>query len=76
MVILKATRLGGDEFVVVCEDSDAARAHMVVDRILRTFDEPIVISGTTLRLTVSIGLTLADGHRHAADLLREADAAM
>jgi chemotaxis family two-component system sensor kinase Cph1 len=90
MVILKATRLisdvvraadtvarlGGDEFVVVCEDTDTGRAHRVVDRILRAFGEPMVIGGRTLRLTVSIGLTVADGHQRATDLLREADTAM
>ncbi|PPK98175.1 diguanylate cyclase (GGDEF)-like protein [Kineococcus xinjiangensis] len=69
-------RLGGDEFMVLCEDTDAAVAEAIAQRIVDAFQQPAEVDGRELRITASIGVTLAHQHHRPADLLREADTAM
>ncbi len=69
-------RFGGDEFLVLCENTDASTAESVAERIVSAFREPVRIDGLKLRITVSVGITLAQGHHRPTDLLREADHAM
>jgi diguanylate cyclase (GGDEF)-like protein len=71
-------RLGGDEFAIVVADNDGVSAAVVVaERILDAMRAPFVIRGTSLMVSVSIGIAprrpeTAD----AAELLRQADFAM
>ena len=34
-------RLGGDEFVVLCEDTEAAAAHLLAQRVVTAFQDPV-----------------------------------
>lgn len=72
----RVARLGGDEFIVVCNDADAARARVIADRIVHAFRAPFDFAGRHLSMTVSVGVAAAGLGHKAADLLREADAAM
>lgn len=69
-------RLGGDEFVVLCEDTDSQVAAQLAQRIVTAFQAPVQVDGRELRITASVGITIAQEHHRAADLLREADTAM
>jgi diguanylate cyclase (GGDEF)-like protein len=73
-----AARLGGDEFAVLCEqvggDADVMR---VAHRVLRISSAPFTLTGTTLRIAMSLGIACAvDGRAQGPDLLRRADEAM
>ncbi|KGJ77537.1 hypothetical protein GY21_07480 [Cryobacterium roopkundense] len=72
----RVARLGGDEFIVVCSDADAARARVVADRIVHAFRRPFDLAGQHVVMTVSVGVSAAGIGVKAADVLREADAAM
>ncbi len=71
-------RLGGDEFVVVCEGIDHSdEVVAIAERILEALSRPFVLDGTQAYVAVSIGIALADDLAvDAADLIRDADAAM
>jgi diguanylate cyclase (GGDEF)-like protein len=72
-------RLGGDEFVVLCEDTTAAGAQHIVEQIRVALGKPIEIAGgAPLMIGLSVGVATADSDAEAsaADLLRDADAAM
>ena len=67
-------RFGGDEFVVVLDDSvDPAQAGEAVRRAVQ---RPILVDGQELIITASIGFAVNSAGSRAADLLRDADAAM
>jgi diguanylate cyclase (GGDEF)-like protein len=70
-------RLGGDEFAVLCEDlpSDVTVAR-IASQLMSALGEPIVLNGDDQVVSASIGIALGDGGSSAADLLRDADAAM
>ncbi|KAA2236108.1 bifunctional diguanylate cyclase/phosphodiesterase [Salinarimonas soli] len=70
-----AARIGGDEFVVFCEGADVAAATALAERIIASFDEPLAAAGRPHRAAVSVGIACASASG-AADLLRDADAAM
>ncbi len=67
-------RFGGDEFVIVLDDSvDPAQAGETVRRAVQ---RPILVDGQELIITASIGFAVNSAGSRAADLLRDADAAM
>ncbi len=71
-------RLGGDEFAILLEDltgpEDAVR---VAGRVQAAIDRPLRIGATTVALSVSLGIAhQSGGYQSAAELLRDADAAM
>lgn len=71
-------RLGGDEFVILCQDlsQDVQPSHLA-RRIQTDFAEPILIEGSALTITVSIGIAVYGEHAHSAiDLMKCADIAM
>jgi len=73
-----AARIGGDEFVVVLPNIEGAdEARTVADALLKALNEPLLVNGTTLRVTATIGISLypEDGG-DATRLIRAADAAM
>ena len=72
------SRLGGDEFVLLFADLDSEReADHAVGRVISTLTHPFQISGHTIQISASIGVTLypQDGADSDA-LLRHADQAM
>ncbi|MDX6209549.1 MAG: hypothetical protein QOE24_1940, partial [Frankiales bacterium] len=71
-------RFGGDEFVVLCDklriDEDV---RVVADRVVRALAEPFNVDGRDVVLSASIGIVVNDDPGVlAADLIRDADAAM
>ncbi|WP_051427705.1 EAL domain-containing protein [Arthrobacter sp. H20] len=70
-------RLSGDEFVVLCLDSTAEQATAAATRILAALKPPIMIGGTEVFVSASIGIALAGPeHISTSELLRDADDAM
>jgi diguanylate cyclase (GGDEF)-like protein/PAS domain S-box-containing protein len=72
------SRLGGDEFGVLIPYVPSANVvQRVVDRIRATFDESILVEGHDIRLTCSIGVSVAptDGDT-AEELIKHADVAL
>ena len=71
-------RLSGDEFAILLEDATRlADATRVVERIVETWQAPVVVSGHTLFVTASVGIATSDfGQDRAEELLRRADLAM
>ena len=72
-------RLGGDEFVVLAEDlPDREDALVLAERLLLAFEPPFEVEGEDVRLSASVGLTLAapGAKTSPEELLREADMAM
>ncbi|CAN5744791.1 sensor domain-containing diguanylate cyclase [soil metagenome] len=70
-------RWGGDEFVLVIELGAGSAADTVIDRLQDAFDAPFPLPvGTTRRVGLSIGATLADGRDRVGTLVDRADRAM
>jgi diguanylate cyclase (GGDEF)-like protein len=72
-------RFGGDEFILVCPDvAEIDAVVAIADRLGGAFRQPLEVRGTELFVTSSIGIAFGDdvGLDAAADLLRDADAAM
>jgi diguanylate cyclase (GGDEF)-like protein/PAS domain S-box-containing protein len=71
-------RLGGDEFIVLLEDVDGERgARMVAEKLMRLFEQPVLVSDYELFVTGSVGISLFP--QDAGDLnvlIRNADVAM
>ncbi|BBP05219.1 hypothetical protein TPL01_24300 [Sulfuriferula plumbiphila] len=70
-------RLGGDEFVVIVEEAEQSAVAVIAERFEQALSEPIVVSGYTYALGVSIGIALypEDGAT-CQELLKQADIAM
>ena len=69
-------RIGGDEFVVLCEAlPDREHAEQVAQRLIDDLTLPMV-RAQGVSMTVSIGIALSEPGITAADLLRNADAAL
>ena len=70
-------RFGGDEFVILCEDlagvDDALR---IAERVGHLLTEPFPLGREEVFVTASTGIAFSQGGADAADLLRDADAAM
>ena len=70
-------RFGGDEFTVLCEVSDKHEAYEVAERLVAAMELPLVLGGTEIFVSMSIGIALSlSGKESGADLLRNADLAM
>lgn len=69
-------RFGGDEFVVLCDRAGLATAQEVAGRLHASLLRPIELPAGPYVLTASVGIAISDGTSTAADLLRDADAAM
>jgi diguanylate cyclase (GGDEF)-like protein len=70
-------RLGGDEFAIVQTGlTDSGAAHLA-ERLLATFQVPLVADGHELKVTVSVGIALYPAHATTAEALhRAADTAL
>jgi diguanylate cyclase (GGDEF)-like protein len=70
-------RFGGDEFAVVPSASmDAEAAEVLAQRLHDGLQGRLVIDGELFRVTVSIGIAIAEPGHHSFDLLGRADEAM
>ena len=71
-------RLGGDEFTVVCASARRAEdIERAADRIVGSFQEPLVVDGRELLMGLSLGASVFPDHgRDPEGLLRAADAAL
>jgi len=68
-------RWGGDELVAVVQDVDTTELYGVMDRCLRTcHSTTLVVKGTRVRLSLSIGIAGIEGTESAGDMLALADA--
>ncbi|MGB3962043.1 MAG: EAL domain-containing protein [Sulfurimonas sp.] len=74
------SRLGGDEFSVILADlTSPTEALPILNRILKSFEEPLIINGTTHKVTASVGVTFYPQKGEDIDgdlLIRQADLAM
>ncbi|MDP3038156.1 MAG: GGDEF domain-containing protein, partial [Rhodocyclaceae bacterium] len=73
-------RIGGEEFAIILPEIDGAGASLVAERLRESIARQTLTTekGTTLRMTVSIGIaTLAGGGAaRLDDLLSQADTAL
>jgi len=70
-------RLGGDEFAVLCEQLPSEGAvTAIAGQLNSALQEPIVLGGDEHMVSASIGIAVGTPGAGAADLLRDADAAM
>jgi len=71
-------RLGGDEFIICYYDVRSLKdVEEFAEKIIRNFNKPFVIAGSTLYVTVSVGIAIYPDHgTNTEDLLRHADLAM
>lgn len=74
----KVFRYGGEEFLICMQDTDMAAGHEVVERVRRDLAAaPIDVDGrSTLRITMSFGLTLLDPDVGVEQSIDRADKAM
>jgi diguanylate cyclase (GGDEF)-like protein len=71
-------RLGGDEFALVAHNAgDRAQLLILAQRLIAALEQPIAVSGSEVKLGVSIGIASYPGNGNSIeDLLAAADAAM
>jgi diguanylate cyclase (GGDEF)-like protein/PAS domain S-box-containing protein len=71
-------RLGGDEFTLIIDDLRSADAALEVgNRLRRAIHQPVVLSGTILTVTASIGISVVNrSYTEPETVLRDADMAM
>ncbi|MBL8530903.1 MAG: EAL domain-containing protein [Hyphomonadaceae bacterium] len=70
-------RFGGDEFAVVRRTSSPAAADDLADRLRSAFADSFDLYGQHVRMTASIGLSMAPDHGASpAELMRHADIAL
>ena len=72
-------RLGGDEFVVVLGDlPDQNSSRFLIQRVLATIGDPVVLGGQSLQVSGSVGMTTYPQRQdiEADQLMRQADQAM
>nr|WP_221626793.1 GGDEF domain-containing phosphodiesterase [Cohnella lubricantis] len=72
------SRMEGDEFAGLLPDvRDAAHVSDRLSELIRMFEEPFELSGVPLHITMSVGVSIADGmEEDGAALLKKADAAL
>jgi diguanylate cyclase (GGDEF)-like protein/PAS domain S-box-containing protein len=72
------SRMGGDEFTILLEEvSDPSHAMRVAKRIISAVAEPVLVEGSEVRTSASVGIALSkSAHERAEDLLQDADVAM
>jgi diguanylate cyclase (GGDEF)-like protein/PAS domain S-box-containing protein len=69
-----SARLGGDEFAVLMEDLSSLReAEDLAARLIGVFREPFLLSGTEIRISSSVGVSLSTDGKDSTELLSFAD---
>ena len=70
-------RLGGDEFAILLEGADIDTAQAVAHRILRAFEQPIVLDDHKIDLGAGIGIACCPVHGKQSDeIMSRAEVAM
>jgi diguanylate cyclase (GGDEF)-like protein len=71
-------RVGGDEFAVLLPETDAAQAEIVAERLRSMVqDNPLVVDGDPMPVTISVGLAQATVSQSSFDaLMKVADRAL
>jgi len=70
-------RYGGEEFVVLFPETNLAEARIVAERLRAAIaDEPVTVGGSTLPVTVSLGVAALTPEMDLQRLLHTADGAM
>jgi two-component system, cell cycle response regulator len=71
-------RIGGEEFLIVLPDTSLEDAGLVARRLCQAaVESPVVLAdGTSIDLTISIGMTLGQDGANVADLVDRADRAL
>jgi len=70
-------RLGGDEFAVLCEQLPSeVTATRIANQLMSALVQPVMLGGDDRAVSASIGIALGSSKTSAAELLRDADAAM
>jgi two-component system, cell cycle response regulator len=71
-------RMGGEEFLAVLPDTTYHEAKIVAERLCqRIKDAPVTLDdGTTIAITISIGLAFSRAARSVADIIADADQAL
>ena len=72
-----AARLGGDEFAILMESASLEQARELAERLVELVAEPIVLDGTRMPVTASVGVAEAvPGVTSGEEALRNADVAL
>ena len=72
-----AARLGGDEFAILLEDlSEPAAASRVAEGLRTALRAPFSVAGRALSISATFGVATSPGQGAAADVVRNADAAL
>lgn len=70
-------RFGGDEFAVLLLDCDEREIRRVMNRILASFNRPVLLGDLAVTAELSLGAAICPNHGEDVDgLIRRADAAM
>lgn len=72
-------RLGGDEFVVVLAGFNQSEdASIAVDNVMKTFDYPILVDASNIKVNLSIGVAIYTprSNENTNDLMKKADKAL
>jgi diguanylate cyclase (GGDEF)-like protein len=69
-------RTGGDEFAIVLPGADAMEAEAVAGRIMESLSAPLLLEGSQLQLSTSIGLAQLAECSGPETALRQADVAL
>jgi diguanylate cyclase (GGDEF)-like protein len=69
-------RLGGDEFAVLVEDGDEKVGGILAERIIAAVSQGVVLEGSTIFPSASVGIAASRPGDSTDDLLRNADTAM
>lgn len=73
----QAYRIGGDEFLFVMKHCDDKKAIKLAETIIKELNQPFIIEGYEIHLTISIGISLGSINRSTSmKLVEEADIAM
>ncbi len=72
-----AFRLGGDEFTVI-QNSVAGKEDVIktAEAIFKKIAPPLLVAGTTLSMSVSLGIVISDGNDTPITLMKNADIAL
>ena len=72
-----AARLGGDEFAILLEDlPDPAAASRAAEGLRAALRAPFSVAGRPLSISATFGVATSSGQASAADVVRNADAAL
>ncbi len=70
-------RLGGDEFAVLLPKTELEQAKHIVNKLLQTIEEPVIVNEQVLHVGASVGITLYPQHgEDEITLMQRADVAM